>query len=36
MLWLLKADANGGFEIRYRKVEAERLKAEVKLMRTMH
>ena len=35
MLWLLNADANGGLEIRHRKVEAERLKAEVKLMRTM-
>ena len=36
MLWLLNADANGGLEIRHRKVEAERLKDEVKLTRTMN
>ena len=36
MLWLLNADANGCLEIRHRKVKAERLKAGVKLMRTMN
>jgi hypothetical protein len=35
VLWHLNADANGGFGFRMQKVEAERLKAGVKLMRTM-
>jgi hypothetical protein len=36
VLWLLNADANGGLGFRMQKVEAERLEAGVKQMRTMN